>query len=63
MKYKMNKRGVATMVIILGVLAALFFLLGFGTTFKIASILKSIPKPMWYLLGFIIILMLLPKRK
>lgn len=65
MKYKLikNKKGALPLIAIAGIIAGIIFLLGFGTTLKIASIINSIPAVVWYGIAFLIILMLLPKRK
>jgi len=61
MKY-MNKKGIAWFIPIIIVLAVLLFSGGL-TAWKISQVTSSIPTWLWYLIAFIIILMLLRRKK
>ncbi len=67
MKYKMNKKGfvITGTMILLGIgIPLLLLLVGGGlTAWKISQVTSSIPTWVWIGIAFLIILMLLPKRK
>ena len=62
LKYKMNKKGVLLIPVIIGALA-LLIITGSITAWKINSIIDSIPTIVWWGIALIVILMLLPKKK
>lgn len=51
----MNKKGIATEVIVIGVILLLLFIFSFTTAIKIFSILKDIPSIVWW--GLIILIL------
>lgn len=64
---KMNKKGIlitGTLILLALGIPALLLLVGGGlTAWKISQVTSSIPKWVWYLIAFVIILSLLPKKK
>ena len=61
---KMNKKGIVwyiPLIIIAGLLLGIFG--GWLTAYKINNFISSVPSWVWWLSIFIIILMLLPKKK
>ena len=63
----MNKKGFVisgTLILLVLGIPALLLLVGGGlTAWKISQVTSSIPTWTWYLIAFVIILMLLPRKK